>query len=62
MLKTGNPVHDFNRWDEEQWKASLRLPICYGCDERIYGETYYLIADHTYCEDCVDAARKYNDL
>lgn len=61
MLKTGNPIRDFNRWDEYMWKMAQRLPICYECGERIYDESYYIIADHAYCEECVEAARKYND-
>ena len=62
MLKTGNPVHDFNQWDEEQYIKAQGLPVCYGCGERIFGEFYYEIADHVYCEDCIEAAKKYNNL
>ena len=59
MLKTGNPVHDFNRWDEEQWKWILSRPCCDICGDHILEESYYDLYDTKYCTKCIEKYRKW---
>ena len=62
MLKTGNPLHDFNRWDDEQYELQKCLPICTECGKYIDDEYYFVVNDHIYCPECIEAGKRYNDL
>ena len=62
MIKTEDPIRDYTRWDEEQFEKEQQLPVCCECGKRISDEFYYEIAGRVHCENCVEAAKKYNDL
>lgn len=61
MLKTGNPIHDFNQWDKDNYDWELSLPMCDKCGEAILDESYYDILGTKYCLRCLDKYKKYVD-
>ena len=62
MVRTGDALRDFNRWDEEQWEKEQKLPICVCCGERIFDEYAYRIAEDLYCEKCIENSLEYIEV
>lgn len=59
MMRTNDPIKDFNRWDLEQWEKEQRLPICALCGGRIYEDYAYTINKQRYCEKCIEDSKEY---
>ena len=51
----------FNQWDKEQNEGLENLPVCKECGKPIQDEYYYDVNGDTYCDECMDGFRKYND-
>lgn len=61
FIRTDNPLHDFNRWDEEFEEWLEKQPICDECGEHIQDEYLYEIGNIRYCENCIEGFKKYID-
>ena len=53
MIITDDPHADFDRWDYEQERALMRLPICSCCGERIQDDELYDFDGELVCEECL---------
>lgn len=61
-FRTGDPLTDFSRLDQEQAKWLETLPVCEICDEPVQDEYYYEIWGDVICPKCMDHFKKRNDL
>ena len=59
FIQTGDPLHDFNSWDEENGKWLQKRPKCCECGEHIQDDYLYQIREEVYCEKCIEGFRKY---
>jgi hypothetical protein len=51
-----NPMVTDECWDEPE---RVQVDVCEVCEKVIYsGDIYYDLNNHTYCEPCVDVARR----
>ena len=53
MIRTDDPLRDFNRWEDEQYLWELSRPVCFDCGNPITGEYKWVFHGQDYCEDCV---------
>ena len=58
VLRTDDPIHDFEVWDAEQNRQLEQLPCCADCDQPIQDETAYYINGEWICENCMDSYRR----
>lgn len=61
LIRTDNPVADFERYDAEQQALMDKLPRCSECDACIQSDTCYRINDEIICEDCIEHYKVYVD-
>jgi len=54
-----DPARDEAQHYLEMEERLKDLPVCAECGEPIQDDYYYQIAGEDYCEQCVDAARRY---
>ena len=47
-----DPGRDFDRWDMEQERRRVRLPVCERCGDHIQSETLWNINGMLYCPEC----------
>ena len=55
MIRTDDPLRDFERWDEEQALWLAKRPICSRRQHRIQDDHYYLIEDEPVCRECLES-------
>lgn len=53
MLRSDDPIADFNAWDDDQQTMLDRLPKCSYCEEPIQDDYCYEINDELICEECL---------
>lgn len=53
MIRTDDPVRDWDRYCEAQEAEMEKLPRCCKCGVRLIEEYVYYIEDEYYCDDCV---------
>lgn len=58
MIRTDDPIRDFNQYDTEEYLKTKSLPICCDCGNTILGEYYWDFHGYYYCEDCVREHRE----
>lgn len=58
MIRTDDPVADFDRYDREVAKWRKRLPVCQRCGDEIQQELAVCIDGFWYCDDCIEFYRK----
>lgn len=52
---SGNPLRDYDRHDREMERSASRLPICFYCGERVFGDFVFVLGDKKcICEDCMN--------
>lgn len=52
---SGDPIADFNRYDSELERSASRLPVCFYCGERIFGDFVFVMDDKKcICEECMN--------
>ena len=59
MIRTDDPVKDYDRYDAEEWEKEQKLPICPYCGDRIYTEKAVKLDGEFVCDDCIDNMREY---
>lgn len=59
MVRTDDPVRDYERYDAEQYKLEQKLPICPLCGERIYTERAVKLDGVYICDDCIEDSKEY---
>ena len=58
VLRTDNPIHDFEVWDAEQNRQLDRLPYCEDCGNPIQQEDAVYINGEWLCDDCLSSYRR----
>lgn len=53
MIRTDNPIRDWDSYCEEQERELAMLPICSQCGEPITDEYCYRINDELICDECM---------
>ena len=53
MLRSDDPVADFERHDREQQRKLEKMPVCKECGEHIQQEDAVLLDGNWYCDDCL---------
>ena len=53
IVRTDDPIADFNKWDAEQERHLNSLPLCDKCQEPIQDEICYEVCGDILCEDCM---------
>lgn len=51
-MVTGNPIADYNRYEDYREEKMEQLPVCDHCHEHITEEHLYDIDGEIYCEEC----------
>ncbi len=54
MLRTDNPLADFDRYDRTQAEWLRSRPVCAYCGEPIQDEYCYKIGGDVICRKCLD--------
>jgi len=62
MIRTDDPLGDFNRYEAEQFLWEMSRPVCSDCGEHITGDYLWEFHGLIYCEDCVDRHKERIDL
>lgn len=52
MYYTDNPDADYDRWLDEQWEISEKIPDCVSCGLKIIEDHFWQINGDIYCEKC----------
>lgn len=52
MYRSGDPIEDFHRYENDRYRALRDRPFCHDCDEPV-GEWYYEVYGLFFCEDCM---------
>ena len=58
VLRTDDPIHDFEVWDAEQNRQLDRLPYCEDCGNPIQQEDAVYINGDWLCDDCLSSYRR----
>lgn len=58
VLRTDDPIHDFEVWDAEQNRQLDRLPYCEDCGNPIQQEDAVYINGEWLCDDCLSSYRR----
>lgn len=58
VVRTDDPVSDFNRWDEEQNRMIEELPECSECGQVIQEEEAYYINGEWICPCCMETYKR----
>ena len=53
MIRTDDPLRDFNRYEAEQFLWEQSRPICDDCGDHITDEYMWEFHGFHYCENCV---------
>ena len=62
MIRTDDPIIDFDRYDWEQSRRLAHLPGCQRCGDAIQQERAVCIDGFWYCDECLEYYRKEIDL
>ncbi len=54
VLRTDDPIHDFEVWDAEQNRQLEKLPVCEYCRNEIQDDYYFEINETAVCENCLN--------
>ena len=58
VLRTDDPIRDFEAWDAEQNRQLEQLPCCADCDHPIQQEDAVYINGEWLCDDCLSSYRR----
>lgn len=53
MIRSDDPIRDFDRWDTEQWLQEMKRPVCNDCGNPIMDDYMWEFHGLFYCEKCL---------
>lgn len=56
---SGDPLKDFDNWDEDAEIWLNKRPTCYCCAEHIQDEYGYRVDGRLYCKRCLDGMKEW---